>query len=392
MALNPLQRGAIASNSSSDAIAKNTEVFQAIFAEHAKTAEPIELPGVFYVGRLYPSSPLHIRGDNRRRSQLRLGTDEPVLIDFNKNGINSSGSIFERISFVGRGRDHQKPHAGIRFRANGKSNRDIKVVDCLFADWSDAGVWLPNSWNCHFADTHLSNCGGPAAGARPGAGIRLGYQDEPGDSLASTGNMFKNLYINGCWHGIDAQPGPYFLFTHFELIICEFNRVGIHCPSSKDCLLTHCYFEANTDHGAVMGHARHEACRHRPGTTNDIVINSDAYAWEPGVSHNEFFVTEKRLSMPNGDFRLLWAPRFGIITIASSSTLGPNGTFRVKTYGGPQCAPVAMMPGMIYTTGGLDGSTNPGKFTISADAEGGVWLQNRTGSAIDVTYHIMGTP
>jgi hypothetical protein len=212
--------------------------------------------------------------------------------------------------------------------------------------------------------------------------------------MTSSGNIYSNLFLTGCNHGITATTEGVLLFQEFEQIFSEYNNVGIYAPNCRDSTLSHCYFEANLQHGAVMGHARVESCRHKPGTPDDIVLNPNMTPWQAGVDHHEFFVSERFLTIKNNEIMELWAPAFGLVSFAPSNTdYGPLGIARVRTTGTPKIKALVGLAHPVW----LDVlrpnlSLWPGKFAILSPGNGELWVQNRTGFTVEFTYHIIGPP
>jgi hypothetical protein len=402
--INPLSKGAIVGDPSLPAVAANTVAFQKCLDEQAQTAAPIEIPGTFYVGPLIPSAPLYLAGENWNYSRFvfdardQNGTDRSAaLFDFHAKLVTSFGSIIERVNFSSRaGQNATAAHIGFAFRRNNSSNRNILFSGVYASGFSDAFIELPQTWNCRIEDSVGFYCGRPAAqnGGKEGAFLRVGFEDVPNDTMSSSGNVYSNIYLNGCNHGIHVSKVGAFLFQEFEQVYCEANRVGIHAPTSRDCTLSHCYFEANYEHGAVMGHARVESCRHRPGTADDIVLNPDMIPWQAGVSHHEYFASERFVSVENNEIYELWAPQFGLVAFAPSNTdYGPLGIARVRTTGTPKIkALVGLGPPVALDVLPPDINNWPWKFAILSPGNGELWVQNRTGSKVDFTYHVIGPP
>ena len=400
--INPLSKGAVVGDPSLLAVAANTVAFQACLDEQAKTAAPIEIPGMFYVGPLIPSAAVHLAGENWRHSLLVFDARDQnsvdrsaVFFDFHTKLVNPFGSIIERCRFSSRaGKDAKAAHLAFGFRRDNKSNRNI-LFDQIYADgWSDAFIQWGQTWNCCIRNSFGTQCGKPAAqnNGREGAFLRIGYVDVETD-MSSSGSIYSNIYLSGCNHGIHAEKGPAFIFQEFEQIYSEHNRIGIYAPSSRDATLSHCYFEANDEHGAVMGHAHVEACRHRPGSTDDIVLNGNMWPWQAGVTQSEFFVSERIVSIQNNEIMELWAPKFGLVSFAPFNTdYGPLGIARVRTTGTPKIKSIVGLGGPVVLDV-LPPNLNswPGTFAILAN-EGELWVQNRTGYTVDFTYQVTGPP
>jgi hypothetical protein len=399
--INPLSKGAVVGDPSLAAVAANTVAFQKCLDEQATTSAPIEIPGKFYVGPLVPSTAVHLAGENWRYSSLvfdardQNGVDKSAaLFDFNAKLANPFGSIIERVRFESKaGQQAAQAHTGFQFRRSSKGNRNVLFSGVYAAGWSDAFIEIAQTWNCRVEDCYGLDCGRPAAqnSGKEGAFLRIGGST---DDMTSSGNVYSNLFLTGCHHGITATTEGVLLFQEFEQIFSEYNNVGIYAPNCRDSTLSHCYFEANFEHGAVMGHARVESCRHRPGTADDIVLNPDMTPWQAGVSQNEYFVSERLLTVANNEIMELWAPAFGLVSFAPSNTdYGPLGIARVRTTGTPK---IKALVGLNTHPVWLDVqppdlSLWPGKFAILA-IDGELWVQNRTGFTVDFTYHVIGPP
>lgn len=82
-----------------------------------------------------------------------------------------------------------------------------------------------------------------------------------------------------------------------------------------------------------------------------------------------------------------------LIQLASNLAAGPNGSFwaRADATNNARTVSFAAGPTIDFTTGALTGTTGvDGRITISADAAGLVYIENRSGGALIVTARILG--
>ncbi len=403
---------AIEGDSSAAAVAANTIAFQAALDEQTISKKPIIIPGTFYVGGpIYPSSRMNLQGFGRYHSTIHFDSrvagvaQDQVLFDYNTDNISPFQSQISGIGFYSvAGQDSTKKHTCFQFRKSGSANQFVLMKNLYAVGWSDAFAEIPNSWNGHFEDLYFEDCGRAIADSgwsKEGAGLRFGYQTATADEVVSTGNVFTNIYCTGCNHGISYQPDEVaanvqnlVLFTRFHEVICEFNNIGIYVPTSENCTLSSCYFEANDIHGAVLGHAAIYDCRYinDTGSTDDIVLDGDVYPWVPTTAHNEYIGSEGRCTVGVGGTRQIWAPDdFGLILFTSART-DFNGIIYTRPSEPYISALVAFGTDVVLSTDTVVDAliANPGKLIIVAAGDGTLILANDLGVSIQFTYQIIG--
>lgn len=402
--IDPIGEGMVPDLSDETTRMANAEALQRCLERQTNELKPIRFIGTFYVGdTVHPTSRVTLEGTSRFQSILlfdaRVGgvDSDKVMFDFRTNNVSPTESRIEHLTFRSiAGQTSNKKHTCFQFRTNGSANQFILMKDVYASDWSECFAEIPQSWNCHFEDMYLSENGRHDADSgwdKEGAGLRFGYKDTQGD-IVTTGNTFTNFYCVNNNHGIhfqDADVGDNLvLFCNFNNIICEFNRIGIYAPSSRDCYLRGCYFEANTFHGAFMGHARIEGCRYRPDGTDDIRIDHTIYPWQNGTAHYEYFCSEEVCTEGDDGIHEIWAPEYGIISFASPNA-DFNGLVAVKTDASPA--------GTALTTFGAsfqielddpDISMWDTKITLCIPGDGTLKIQNRSGATLEWTYQVMG--
>lgn len=168
------------------------------------------------------------------------------------------GTYIEGIKILGPGRNVAGNAVGFKGRETG-SNTKITFKRCWFEDWPYAGVFLTDSYGNDFDDCRFRSC---APSASDGEGGGVWYENRVfSDTTASTGDLYSNCYFSGCRAGVGSKAGQRSDYQVFINSFFESNRRGIHMPLAQKAIMLGCYFEANSQHDALIQSGMDIQCR-----------------------------------------------------------------------------------------------------------------------------------
>jgi len=139
------------------------------------------------------SKQIHLLGDGWDSSAIYFDATDKACIEFS---VNPFGSKIEGLTISSvAGKDSVTDEVGIKGRENG-SNRQLTVDRCYVTGFSLFGIMLHLGWNCQISNCEIRDCGNAVNG---GGGVIV--YDANGGTTGSTGHLFTNNYVAGCYNG-----------------------------------------------------------------------------------------------------------------------------------------------------------------------------------------------
>jgi hypothetical protein len=139
---------------------------------------------------------INLEGDGWDSSRIFFDAENKACIQWS---VNPFGSKISGL-YIGsvKGKNSTTNEIGIKGRENG-SNRQLVIDRCFITGFSLFGVMLHLGWNCLITNSEIRSCGNTT---NQSGGIVV--YNAGGGSTGSTGHVFQNNYIAGCYNGICA--------------------------------------------------------------------------------------------------------------------------------------------------------------------------------------------
>jgi hypothetical protein len=326
-------------------------------------------PGTYKITEtLILNKQINLLGDGWDASRLFFTVPNAAAIQWTVNPFGSQFSGLRISSTLGK--NSATNDIGLKGRENG-SNRQWKIDRCYIDGFSFFGIMLHLGWNCTVQNSEIRNCGNAT---NFGSGIFI--YDANGSTTGSTGHLFQNNYIAGCYHGISSASGIVPGFSGYAWNNTYINNI----------------YESNTYPVRFINGGRQTFIKHyQEANTNPSVFNSGVFLDFISISSGTqtfptgAVVLDKDRTRYQGvfqtddtDFALKPLSRTG----AQVGT-GPSGTPIISGRGGKfvfgSSTPAYIWEGQFNATGTGDNATDSPAFScIDADSASGT--NNRFGA------------
>lgn len=181
--------GAVGDNAADD-----TDAFKDAIAAISAGQTLYVPPGTYKLtDTLVLSKQINLLGDGWDASKLSFTVPGAAAIEWTVNPFGSQFSGLRITSTLTK--NSGTDDIGLKGRENG-SNRQWVIDRCYIDGFSLFGVMLHLGWNCTIQNSEIRNCGNSTNG---GGGVIM--YDANGSTIGSTGHLFQNNYIAGCWNG-----------------------------------------------------------------------------------------------------------------------------------------------------------------------------------------------